>query len=111
MHSSLRASVQPSGHVSRLRREFSRGQLDLTSSLLPPSSRSCTSVALGLFAFTPVSAAHTLLVLFQQFSFRIPRCLQPVTVVPALDDCPTPHTPPKKQNKTKKIKNKTLTHF
>lgn len=99
MHTSLRATARPSGHVSRLCTEFSRGQLDLTSSLLPPSSCSSTSAALGLFAFTPVSVARALLVLFQRFLFfflvRIPQCVQPVTVVPVLDDLP--HLPPKKQ--------------
>lgn len=102
MHTSLRATARPSGHVSRLCTEFSRGQLDLTSLLLPPSSRSSTSAALGLFAFTPVSVARALLVLFQRFSFffffvRIPQCVQPVTVVPVLDELP--HLPPKKKTK------------
>lgn len=70
----LTASHRSTGRVSQLHTEFTRGRLDLTPSLLPPSSRSRASVALGLFAFTPVSAARTLLVLFQHSSFHIPQC-------------------------------------
>lgn len=102
MHTSLRATARPSGHVSRLCTEFSRGQLDLTSSLLPPSSRSSTSAALGLFAFTPVSVARALLVLFQRFSFFFFfRSYSPMCAACHSSSCVGWSSPPPPPKKTK----------